>query len=106
MHWGYQYNAYVLPSLIPLLFLVPLGIHCFRNRKVPGAAPFIVLIGLTILWILANSFGLSATEDPARPEMAGRPLIRRAFCGPKISPVCLGTCIFRGGEPERIVSVL
>jgi len=66
MHWGYQYNAYVLPSLIPLLFLVSLGIHCFRNRKVPGAAPFIVLIGLTILWILANSFGLSATEDPAR----------------------------------------
>lgn len=66
MLWGYQYNPYVLPSLIPLLFLVLLGIHCFRNRKVPGAVPFIVLIGLTILWIMANSFGLSATADPAR----------------------------------------
>ncbi|WP_028323846.1 histidine kinase N-terminal 7TM domain-containing protein [Desulfatirhabdium butyrativorans] len=66
MRWGYQYNPYVLPSLIPLFFMVLLGIHCFRNRKVPGAAPFMVLIGLTILWIVANSFGLSATEDPAR----------------------------------------
>lgn len=66
MLWGYQYNPYVLPSLFPLLFLVLLGVHCFRNRKVPGAVPFIVLIGLTILWILANSFGLSATGDAAQ----------------------------------------
>ncbi len=66
MLWGYQYNSYVLPSLAPLLLLVLLGIHCFRNRKVPGAVPFIVLIGLTILWIITNSLGLSATEDTGR----------------------------------------
>lgn len=66
MPWSYAIHPGAVPSLLPLLFLIPMGIHCLQNRKVPGAVPFILLIGLTILWIAANILGLSATDDPVR----------------------------------------
>lgn len=66
MVWPYEYNPYLLTTLAPLLFLVFLGVHCLRNRTVPGAVPFIVLIALTIPWLVANALRLSGTQDEVR----------------------------------------
>ncbi|MBI5594116.1 MAG: PAS domain S-box protein [Deltaproteobacteria bacterium] len=66
MAWPYEYNPYLLTILAPLLFLVFLGVHCLRNKTVPGAAPFIILIALTIPWLIANALQLSSTDEAAR----------------------------------------
>ena len=66
MVWPYEYNPYLLTILATLLFLVFLGVHCLRNRTVPGAVPFIILIALTIPWLMANALRLSGTEEAVR----------------------------------------
>jgi len=66
MTWPYEYTPYIWPFFACAVFLVAMGLYAFRDRTVPGAVSFIVLLTAIMLWVLANALGLAGTDDNTR----------------------------------------
>lgn len=63
---SYEYTPYIWVILATLLFPVFLFFHAFKHRSVPGAVPFLVLLGILIPWVIGNGFELLATAGETR----------------------------------------
>lgn len=66
MDWPYAYTPYLWPFLASALFLAAMGLYAYRDRSVPGALPFIVLLSGILLQVLASALGQAGTNDPTR----------------------------------------
>jgi PAS domain S-box-containing protein len=63
MDFPYAHTPYIWPILASVAFMAALGICAVRHRTVPGAVPFIILVGFSLLWVLADVLKLAATGD-------------------------------------------
>lgn len=66
MEWSYVHTLYLWPIVAYAVLSAALGVHAFRNRTVPGAVPFIALVGFSLLLVLADLLKLTATGDKIR----------------------------------------
>jgi PAS domain-containing protein len=66
MDFSYAYTQYIWPVLASIALMAGLGIYAVRHRTVPGAIPFIILVGFSLLWVLASALILAATSDRTR----------------------------------------
>ncbi|HDR14802.1 MAG TPA: PAS domain S-box protein [Desulfobacteraceae bacterium] len=66
MEAAYEYSPYIWVILSALVFPIALVFHAWRNRSVPGAVLFLVLLGIVIPWIIGNGLELLATGDESR----------------------------------------
>lgn len=66
MDLSYAYAPYIWPILASIAFMAALGISAIRHRTVPGAVPFVFLVGFSLLWVLTDVLKLTATDDRTR----------------------------------------
>jgi PAS domain S-box-containing protein len=66
MDWPYEYTPYLWPFLASALFLALMGFYAYRDRTVPGAFPFIVLLSGILLQVLSSALELAGTDDAIR----------------------------------------
>jgi PAS domain S-box-containing protein len=66
MDFPYTYTSNVWFVLASVAFMAALEFYAVRHRRVPGAVPFIILAGLTMLYVSAEALKLAATGDTAR----------------------------------------
>ena len=62
MHFQYIYIPYVWLLLASAAVSAALGIHAWRQRAVPGATPFAVLMLLAVVWSLTNALEMAASS--------------------------------------------
>jgi PAS domain S-box-containing protein len=66
MDWPYDYTPYLWMFLGSAIFLAAMGLYTYRNRTVPGAVPFIILLSGIMLLVLGNAFGQAGNDDLIR----------------------------------------
>jgi len=62
----YEYTPYLWLVLISAVFLAVVGVFAFRHRPAPGAVPFSIVMGLGVLWVLANGLGMAAADETTK----------------------------------------
>ena len=60
MYW--QYTHYIWPFLSSVVITTSMGIYAWRNRTVPGATPFAVLMLVAVVWSLGSLLELSGVD--------------------------------------------
>lgn len=66
MSWPYEANHYILWPVTVIVFFGVLGAFVWRQRKAPGAIPFLFIIACSMAWALSNSFVRCAVNDETR----------------------------------------
>jgi signal transduction histidine kinase len=66
MDFHYLYSSYIWHVLASAAFLAVLEFYAVRRRRVPGAVPFIILAGLTMLYVPAEALKMVAKEEAAK----------------------------------------
>jgi PAS domain S-box-containing protein len=66
MDWPYEYNPYLWPFFASAVFLAAMMFYAYRDRTVPGAFSFILLLSGIMLQVLASALGLAGTNDATR----------------------------------------
>lgn len=66
MSLPYEYTPNIWPLLASALFLSVMGFYAYRDRTVPGAVPFMIMVAVLLLWVLSNALELSGTDNEAR----------------------------------------
>ena len=66
MELRFEYTPYIWVTLATLVFPVALVFHALRNRSVPGAVPFLVVLVTVIPWIVGNGLELLSADDETR----------------------------------------
>ncbi|MEA3435359.1 MAG: histidine kinase N-terminal 7TM domain-containing protein [Thermodesulfobacteriota bacterium] len=64
MYW--QYTHYIWPFLSSVVITMSMGIYAWRNRTVPGATPFAVLMLVAVVWSLGSLLELSGADLPTK----------------------------------------
>lgn len=64
MYW--QYTHYIWPFLSSVVITTFTGIYAWRNRTVPGATPFAVLMIVAVVWSLGSLLELSGADLPTK----------------------------------------
>jgi PAS domain S-box-containing protein len=66
MEWSYEYTPYLWPFLASAVFVSIMGFYAYRNKTVPGAVPFIVLLFGIMLLVLSSALRQAGTGDETR----------------------------------------
>lgn len=66
MEWPYEYTPYLWPFFASAVFLAAMGLYAYRNRTVPGAVPFIILLSGIMLLVLSSALGQAGKDDEIR----------------------------------------
>jgi two-component system, cell cycle sensor histidine kinase and response regulator CckA len=64
MYW--QYTHYIWPFLSSVVITSFMGIYAWRNRTLPGATPFAVLMLVAVVWSLGSLLELSGADLPTK----------------------------------------
>ena len=62
----FQYIPYLWPLALSALLTAALSLHAWRQRTVPGAIPFAVMMGLASLWTASNALEMAGTDVPTK----------------------------------------
>lgn len=66
MEWPYEYTPYLWPFFASAVFLAAMGIYAYRNRTVPGAVPFIILLSGIMLLVLSSALRQAGIGNETR----------------------------------------
>ncbi len=62
----FQYIPYIWILFASAMVTAALGIHAWRQRTVPGATPFAILMLVAVIWSLANALEMAGTDLPTK----------------------------------------
>lgn len=62
MRFTYDYSTQIWPSLLAILVMVALGIYSIKNRRIPGAVPFIAASLFGTLWMIGTVLEYTAID--------------------------------------------
>lgn len=66
MEWPYEYTPYLWPFFASVGFLAAMGFYAYRDRTVPGAVPFIILLSGILLQVLSSALVMIGTDEATR----------------------------------------
>ena len=104
MNWPYAYTPLIWPVVTSIVFFAVLGAYSLRQRTVPGAVFFALLVVFTLFWLFGEGFRISGTSPQIRifwykfQQTLMMPIVTLGFCfavdyaglGKRLTPLMLG----------------
>jgi PAS domain S-box-containing protein len=86
MNWPHAYTPLIWPVVTSIVFFAVLGAYSLRQRTVPGAVFFALLVAFSLLWLFGEGFRITGTSPQIRifwykfQQTLMIPIVTLGFC--------------------------